>query len=82
MVGSDSFRARVAADPAGERKRKVENMKGNIAKAKILAADTLKKGKTRGRKGKRAASETEANFQSEAGAKVSEAVVRASQTAA
>ncbi|KKY31844.1 hypothetical protein UCDDA912_g08133 [Diaporthe ampelina] len=73
MVASEDFRARVAADPAKERRKKVRNLRGNMAKAKVLAAESLKNGTSRRGKGKRAASETEAGSQSEAGAEVDEA---------
>lgn len=80
---ADNLLARIAADPAGERRKKVNNIRNNMAKAKVLAADSLKKGTSRKGKGKRAAAEAEVEVEAdmETGAEVSEAVV-ASQAAA
>lgn len=76
---ADNMLARIAADPVGERRKKVTNIKNNLGKAKVLAAESLKKGTSRKSKGKRAATEAEAG--NEAGAEVTDAVV-ASQAAA
>lgn len=78
---ADNLLARIAADPVGERRKKVANIKNNGTKAKVLAAESLKKGTSRKGKGKRATAEAEAASEDEAGAEVSEVVV-ASQAAA
>lgn len=78
---ADHLLARIAADPAGERRKKTTNIRNNSGKAKVLAAESAKKGTSRKGKGKRAAADAEAEPQDEAVAEVSD-VVQATQTAA
>lgn len=78
--------ARIAADPSGERRRKRDNVQGNNRKARVLKADTTKRGTARSTKDKTSAKgardgKRKAEDESKAAVEISDAV-RISQTAA
>lgn len=78
--------SRIAADPALERRRKRDNVHGNNRKARVLKADTTKRGTARSNKGKASAKDAtqgkrKAEDEPKAAAEISDAV-RVSQTAA